>query len=160
MKLTSSRIFVTALTLLAACGGDGGNGGADIDSPCDLTDAEQVQTLFGGTVAEGAEGDLNNCDFDIEGGLAPVVTVFEYGSADGWDGTRQGYVDNRNGVTDVDNLGDAAFFPNDVGAREMVVQAGGLVFSVTVFTGFDEPTEDVINAVADLSAGIAEQLGS
>jgi len=152
------RYLLLILVVLAACGG--GDGGADIDSPCDLTDAEQVQTLFGGTVAEGVEGDLGNCDFDIESGLAPVVTVFEYGSADGWDGTRQGYVDNRNGVTDVDNLGDAAFFPNDVGAREMVVQAGGLIFSVTVFTGFDEPTEDVINAVADLSAAIAQGLGS
>ncbi|MGH8951698.1 MAG: hypothetical protein ACRDX9_09755 [Acidimicrobiia bacterium] len=145
------------LVVLAACGGNGGDG---VDSPCDLTDAEQVQTLFGGTVAEGVEGDLGNCDFDLEGGLVPIVTVFEYGSADGWDGTRQGYVDNRNGVTDVDNLGDAAFFPNDVGAREMVVQAGDLIFSVTVLTGFDEPTEDVINAVTDLSAAIAEDLGS
>jgi len=153
-------LLLLVLVVLAACSGDGGDGGVGIHSPCDLTDANQVQTHFGGTVADGVEGDLNNCDFDIEGGLAPVVTVFDYGSGDGWDGTRQGYVDNRNGVTDVDNLGDDAFFPNDVGAREMVVQAGGLIFSVTVFTGFDEPPEDVINAVADLSAAIAEQIGS
>lgn len=151
-------ILVAAVAILIACGGSDGGGG--ISSPCDLADAELVGSAFAGTVAEGVEGEFRNCDFEIEGGPVLSVTVFDYGNSDGWDSTREGYVDNRGGVTDVDALGDGAFFPNDTGARELVVQAGGQIFSVTVFSGFEEPTAEVINGVADLSNAIAQDLGS
>jgi hypothetical protein len=88
------------------------------------------------------------------------VAVFHYGSDDGWESTRQGFVDNRSGVTDVEGIGDDAFFPGDFGARELVVRAGGEIFSVTVFIGFDEPSAEVINGVADLSKAIADELSS
>jgi hypothetical protein len=42
----------------------------------------------------------------------------------------------------------------------MVVRAGGQIFSVTVFTGLEEPTAEVINGVGELSDSIAERLGS
>jgi len=150
-------ILAAPVATLVACGG-GGSGG--ISSPCDLADAELVGSAFAGNVAEGVEGEFRNCDFEIEGGPVLSVTVFDYGSSDGWDSTREGYVDNRGGVTDVDGLGDGAFFPNDTGARELVVQAGGQIFSVTVFSGFEEPTAEVSNGVADLSNAIAQDLGS
>jgi hypothetical protein len=69
-------------------------------------------------------------------------------------------VDNRTGVTDIEGLGDRAFYPNDTGARELVVQAGGQIFSVTVFSGLDDPTAEAVAGIADLSAAIAERLGS
>jgi hypothetical protein len=148
------RLVGVLLVAVTACSGNGGG----IASPCDLADAALVESVFGGTVAQGVEGEFRNCDFTIEGGPVLSVTVFEYGSASDWDSTRDGFVDNRSGVTDVEGIGDAAFFPNDTGARELVVQSGGQIFSVTVFSGFDEPTVEVINAVADLSKMIADDL--
>jgi hypothetical protein len=145
------------VTALVACGG-GEGGGGEISSPCDLADAEMVRSVFGGTVAEGVEGEARNCDFVIEGAPVFGVDVFYYGSADGWDSTRQGFEDNRGGVTDVEGIGDAAFFPGDTGASELVVQSGGQIFSVTVFIGFDEPSVEVINGVAELSTAIADDL--
>ena len=41
-----------------------------------------------------------------------------------------------------------------------MVQAGGEIFSVTVFTGFEEPNANVIGGVADLSRAIADSLTS
>jgi hypothetical protein len=148
-------LFGLVIASLAACGDDG-----EISSPCDLADAEMVGSSFAGTVSEGVEGDIFNCDFEIEGGPVFSVTVFDYGDADEWDSTRQGFVDNRSGVTDIDGLGDQAFYPNDSGPRELVVRAGGRIFSVTVFSGLDDPTVEAIEGIADLSAAIAERLGS
>jgi hypothetical protein len=150
-------LLMMMVIALVACGSDG-VGSSEISSPCDLADAAMVQSAFGGTVAEGVEGEARNCDFVIEGGPVFAVDVFYYGSADGWDSTRQGYEDNRGGVTDVAGIGDAAFFPGDAGASELVVQSGGEIFSVTVFAGFDEPGVEVINGVADLSKAIADNL--
>ncbi|MGH8913721.1 MAG: hypothetical protein ACRDZM_04300, partial [Acidimicrobiia bacterium] len=62
------------------------------------------------------------------------------------------------GVTLVVGIGDDAFFPNDTGARELVVSSGGQIFAVSVFTGFGEPTSEVINAVADLAKAIADDV--
>jgi hypothetical protein len=153
-----SRIEIVPLLLLlvTACGG----GSAEISSPCDLADADMVQTALGGTVSEGVEGDLLNCDFDIEGGPVLGVSVYDYDTAGSWDGTRQGFVDNRGGVTDVDDLGDAAFYPNDVGPQELVVQAGGRIFSVSIFTGLEEPSTGALNGLADLADAIATNLAS
>jgi len=155
LRRMPGRVWLVGLALacLAGCGG-----GDEISSPCDLADAEMVGSVFGGTVAEGVEGEYFNCDFEIEGGPVLSVTVFDYGNVEGWDSTRQGFVDNRGGVTDVEGLGDEAFFPNDTGARELVVQSGGQIFSVTVFSGLDEPTAEAIEGIADLSKSIAERL--
>jgi hypothetical protein len=149
---------VVVLIALTACGGDGEDG--SVSSPCDLADAEMVQAAFAGTFAEGVEGEARNCSFALEEGPTFSVSVFHYGDADGWDSTRGGFEDNRGGVTDVEGVGEAAFFPNDMGARELVVQAGGDIFSVTVFTGFEEPNDNVINGIADLSKAIADGLAS
>ena len=153
----SRRIWLAGLVLVSAVACDGGN---EISSPCDLAEAEMVEEFFAGTVAEGVEGDFLNCDFAIEGGTVLAVTVFDYGEADDWSATRQGFVDNRGGVTDVDDLGDEAFYPNDNGARELVVRAGGRVFSVTVFSGLEEASTEVVNGVAELAEAIAARLGS
>lgn len=151
----SRRLWLAGLALVVAC-----DGGSEISSPCDLADAEMVGNHFEGTVAEGVEGDFFNCDFEIEGGPVLAVTVFDYGEADDWSSTREGFVDNRRGVTDVDDLGDEAFFPNDTGPRELVVRADDRIFSVTVFSGLEEPTAEVIGGIADLAEAIAERLAS
>jgi hypothetical protein len=41
-----------------------------------------------------------------------------------------------------------------------VVRAGGRVFSVTVFSGLEEPSTDVINGIAELANGIAGRLAA
>ncbi len=146
--------LLPALLVVAACGA----GGAAIDSPCDLADAAMVQAALGGTVSEGVEGDFLNCDFSIVDGPALSVSVYDFGTAGGWDDARQGFVDNRGGVTDIEELGHAAFYPNDVGAGELVVQAGGRIFSVSLFTGFDEPGTGAINGLANLAEAIAADL--
>lgn len=154
----SGRVWLAGLVLVsaAAC-----NDGSEISSPCDLADAEMVGRFFEGAVAGGVEGEFFNCDFEIEGG-GPVltVTVFDYGKADDWGSTRQGFVDNRGGVTDVDGLGDEAFHPNDTGAAELVVRADDRIFSVTVFSGLEAPTVEVIGGIAGLSDAIAERVAS
>jgi hypothetical protein len=155
---TRSLSLGAALLVLAACGGDGEGG--TVSSACDLADVEMVQSVFPGTFAEGVEGQARNCDFALEDGPVFSVSVFHYGSADGWESTRGGFEENRGGVTDVEGIGEAAYFPNDQGARELVVQAGGEIFSVTVFTGFEEPNANVIGGVADLSRAIAASLDS
>lgn len=147
-------LLVVALVL--ACG----ESGPEISSPCDLADAAMVEAAFGATTSQGVEGELRNCDFQIEDGSAPTLTVFDYGDADEWDGAREGYVENRGGVTDLEGIGDAAFYPNDAGASELVVQAGGRIFSVTLFTGLEDPSTGQINALADLAIAIAQRLGS
>ena len=119
-----------------------------------------VQAAFAGTFAEGVEGEARNCSFTLEEGPTFSVSVFHYGSADDWDSTRQGFETNRSGATDVEGIGDAAFFPVDTGPRELVAQAGGEIFSVSVFTGFEEPNDNVINGIADLSKAIADDLSS
>ncbi|HSK07615.1 MAG TPA: hypothetical protein VK990_08865 [Acidimicrobiia bacterium] len=148
-------LFGLVLVGLGACSDEG-----EISSPCDLADAEMVGASFAGTVSEGVEGDFSNCDFEVEGGSVLSVSVFDYGDADGWDSTRQGFVDNRSGVTDIDGLGQRAFHPNDTGARELVVEAGGRIFSVTVFSGLEDPTTETMAGIADLSEAIALRLGS
>lgn len=148
--------------VLVGCSGsdstDGVSGGA-IASPCDLADAALVSQFFIGTVADGVEGSARNCSFAITGGEVGSVDVYYFGEASGWDGTKSGFEANRGGVTDVDGIGDAAYYPNDRGPRELVVQSGGEIFAVTVFTGPGE-TSDAVNAsVAGLAGAIADDLG-
>lgn len=144
---------------VTAAGAEGGGSGGSIASPCDLADAAQVGTFFSGTVADGAEGVARNCTFQITDGDVTTVDVFYFGEASGWDGTRSGYESNRGGVTDVDGIGDEAFYPNDMGERELVVQAGGEIFVITVFAGLDEPPAAAIESVAGLAGFIADDLG-
>lgn len=151
-------LFPFAVLLLAACGGSDGGPNGSIESPCDLADAALVQEHFAGTVAEGVEGSARNCSFEIEGGEATSVDVFYFGNASGWEGTKKGYEENRGGVTEVDGLGDDAYFPNDAGDRELVVSAGGEIFAVTAFTGFEDPSSDAVASVRDLAAAIAAGL--
>src|SRR3970040_559931 len=76
-SLTLMRTTMSILLLvITACGG----GGSDIASPCDLADAALVQSIFGGTIADGVEGVARNCEFTIEGGLVEAVNVYYFGS--------------------------------------------------------------------------------
>jgi hypothetical protein len=155
-----NRLVVCLLALVAVSCSDGEGGGDTVSSPCDLADAALVQAYFSGTVSDGVEGEARNCEFDIEGGSVVSVSVFHFGSADGWEGTKSGYEDNRGGVTDVAGIGEDAYHPNDVGPAEMVVRAGGEIFAVSVFTTFIDPEETDVQAVADLAERIADSLGS
>lgn len=152
------RVTILSVVLVAACGGSNGDSSGSIDSACDLADAALVQEHFAGTVAEGVEGSARNCSFEIEGGEATSVDVFYFGSATGWEGTKDGYEANRGRVTDVESLGDDAYFPNDVGDRELVVSAGGEIFAVSAFTGFEDPSSGAVASVSALAAAIADDL--
>ncbi len=156
MRNRALLVLVIAAIALAACGG----GGNDVSSPCDLANADMVQTAMGGTVTEGVEGDFQNCDFDIEAGSALGVSVYDYGRDNEWEGTRQGFVDNRGGVTDLEDIGEAAFYPNDAGPSELVVRAGGRIFSVAAFTGLEDASTGALNGLADLAIAIATDLDS
>jgi hypothetical protein len=148
---------VLLLVTVAACGG----GGSNIASPCDLADAALVQSIFGGTVSDGVEGDARNCEFTIEGGLIEDVNVYYFGSDDGWDGTRSGFESNVGGTTDVAGIGEEAFYPNDDGPTSLVARAGGQIFEVDGdLSIFDqgEPSEALIQAVANLAGAIADDL--
>lgn len=154
------RLCVLAASLalaVMACSGDGG--GSELASACDLADAALVGESFNGDVAEGVEGTSRNCTFDITGGDVVSVSVFYYGTDDGWEGTRSGFEANRGGTTDVAGVGDEAFHPNDVGPSEIVARAGGQIYSVTVFAGFTEPTQAVLDSVSSLATAIGEDLG-
>lgn len=155
------RLLVAALSLVllvSACGGEPGGGG-NVSSPCDLADAAMVQSVFGGTVADGSEGSARNCSFSIEGGPVSSVDIFWFGSASGWDGTRDGYVGNRGGVTDVSGIGDEAFHPNDSGPIELVAHAGGEIFAITVFNAFIDLPPETPDLVSELAKAIADNLG-
>ena len=144
--------------MVAACGGDAGGGGG-VSSPCDLADAALVESVFGGTVAEGSEGEARNCSFSIEGGPVSSVSVFSFGAASGWEGTREGYVANRGGVTDISGIGDGAFHPNDSGPIEVVAHAGGEIFAISVFYAFIEPSPAIPALVSELAQAIADTRG-
>jgi hypothetical protein len=149
------------LILLAGCGEGGSESGGGIDSPCDLTDAAQVESVFGPSVSEGVEGEARNCSFEHDPGPVTSISVYYFGDADGWDGTRSGFEDNRGGTTDVSGIGDEAFHPNDTGPAELVVSAGGEIFAITVFSGLvEDPDPSVADDVAELATLIANDLGS
>jgi hypothetical protein len=154
-----TRVAVLAV-VVTACGGSGSGDGGSVSSPCDLADAALVGQHFTGTVAAGVEGEARNCSFDIEGGDVLSVTVFYFGDASGWDGTRDGYVENRGGVTDIDGLADEAFYPNDAGEGELVVQAGGEIFSVSVFNFLSDPLPTALESLQSLARSIADDLSA
>ena len=125
---------------------------AGAEDPCALVTADVVASTFGATSASGEAGIARNCHFTIDGGVANSVEVFHYGSAAGWDGVKQGYEDNRGGVTAVE-VGDEAYQPNDVGPYELVVRSGDVIFAVAVQEGRGGP--DVEAAILDLAGEIA-----
>ncbi|MGH3650535.1 MAG: hypothetical protein ACRDU9_07465 [Acidimicrobiia bacterium] len=110
-------------------------------------------------MSDGVEGQASNCEFGVDGGVTDVVHVYYYGTDEGWDGTRQGFEDNRGGVTDISGIGDEAFHPNDTGPGALIVRAGGHIFSVGVISLFEEPGAEVVDAVGNLAAAIAADLG-
>jgi hypothetical protein len=115
--------------------------------------AGTVAAVFGGASASGEPGIARNCTFTIEGGLAPTVEVFHYGSSADWEGVKAGYEENRGGVTAVDGVGEEAFQPNDVGPYEVVVRSGDIIFAVAVQTGGGGP--EVEAAILELAGEIA-----
>lgn len=154
-----NRLAVGIVLLMAACGGPGaGSEVAGSEDPCALATSEMIRGAFGGTVADGEAGQARNCQFAIEGGSAPVVYVYHYGSADAWDGVRSGFDDNRGGTTDIGGLGDAAYHPGDMGPSELVVSAGGVIFSVSTGSlGGDNQSSDA--DLLALAQAIAADLG-
>jgi hypothetical protein len=164
MRSRIATLLAVATLILTACGGDdgtGGNGPDDIDSPCDLATAAMVEESFTGTSSEGVEGQARNCTFQIESGINDSVDVYYFGADSSWEGTRSGFEDNRGGTTDIPDLGDEAFYPNDAGPTEVVVRAGGHIFAVSSFVLFGEPgdTDVIAAAVNDLAHSIADSLG-
>jgi hypothetical protein len=151
------RVLVAAVVVAASAAACGGGGG--VDSPCDLADAAMVQAGFGGNVAEGVEGEARNCSFEIAGGLVPSVNVYHFGDSSSFEGIRSGFEDNRGGTTDVPGIGDEAFYPNGSGPTELVVSAGGVIFEVQVFALFGDLPAGSEEAVAELAAAIAADLG-
>jgi hypothetical protein len=124
------------------------------DDPCALVSAETVAEAFGGTSAEGVPGPARNCSFTVEGGIAPTVEVFHFGSAADWDGVKAGYEENRGGVTAVSGVGEDAYQPNDVGPYELVVRTDDVIFAVAVQSGGGGPeVEGAIVALANEIAG-------
>ena len=125
---------------------------AGAEDPCALVTAEVVASTFGAASASGEAGVARNCHFTIDGGVAPSVEVFHYGPSAGWDGVKQGYEENRGGVTTVD-VGDEAYQPNDVGPYELVIRSGDVIFAVAVQEGQGGP--DVEAAILGLATAIA-----
>jgi len=124
------------------------------DDPCALVTPETVAEVFGASSASGEPGIARNCSFTLVDGVAASVEVFHYGSADEWDGVKEGFEENRGGVTDVPGIGDEAYQPNDVGPYEIVIRSGGIIFSVAVQTGRGGP--EVEAAISELAGTIAD----
>lgn len=148
-------------------GGDDGGGGGDGDDSsgdgngddpavlaCELADAALVMSVFEGTSGEGTPGTSRNCRFEISGGQVQTVTVFHYGPADDWDGVRQGYDANRGGTTDVPGIGNAAYYPNDRGPLELVVQTNEIIFALSVFVLTPKTPPGLEDDVAELAQAI------
>lgn len=122
------------------------------DDPCALATPEQVAAAFGASSASGEPLVARACSYVLEGGIAPTVEVYHFGSSSGWDGVKAGYDENRGGVTDVDGVGEAAYNPNDMGPYELVVLSDDLIFAVGV-TSASGP--EIEAAIVDLAGAIA-----
>jgi hypothetical protein len=115
-----------------------------------------VTAAFGVPASEGMQGNARNCGFDLTGAEAESVDVFYFGEDSGWESIREGYEDNRGGTTDVPGVGEEAFYPNDNGPTELVVRANGIVFAVSAFVFFSEPSAALAADVAELAQAIAD----
>ncbi len=126
---------------------------ATAEDPCSLATADEVAAAFGANSASGEAGIARNCSYVLEGGVAPSVEVFHFGSSAQWDGVKTGYEENRGGVTAVDGVGEEAYNPNDAGPYELVVRSGDVIFAVAVQSGDGGP--EVEAAIVDLAGAIA-----
>jgi hypothetical protein len=126
---------------------------ATAEDPCALATPEQVAAAFGAASASGEAGIARNCSYTLEGGIAPAVEVYHFGSSSGWDGVRSGYEENRGGTIDVDGVGEDAYYPNDFAPYELVVLSDDAVFAVAVQMGDLGP--EVEAAILDLAGAIA-----
>jgi hypothetical protein len=169
-RVAASVAPLFVAVLLAACGpssapsgGSAGQtpsaepgGGVVTGDPCSLASPQMVAAAFGGNASEGVAGPARNCTYTLTGGSLETVNVYHYGSADDWDGVRDGFETNRGGTVDLAGIGEAAFYPKDAGPTEVVARAGGTIFSVSAgFGGSDEVNADV----AELATAIAASLG-
>jgi hypothetical protein len=125
---------------------------AGVSEACDLTEPDVVAEIFGASVDGEEPGTSRNCDY-LAG--SAVVSTFYYGTGDEYDGIKGGYEDNRGPLTDVPGIGDDAFNPGDVGASEIVVHAGDVVFAVTT----TDRTEEGRSALLEMATRIAGDVG-
>lgn len=123
---------------------------------CDVTDAAEIQAVFGGKVDAGSPGHARDCVYAIEGGAATNVHVFYYGTAAELGGIKSGYQANRGPLSDLAGIGDAAFSPGDVGENEVVAQAGDTVFAIGI-SAID--AKHVTPEVKELARRVADDLG-
>ena len=126
---------------------------ATAEDPCSLATPEQVAAAFGASSASGEAGIARNCSYLLEGGVAPSVEVFHFGSSSQWDGVKTGYEENRGGVTAVEGVGEEAYNPNDAGPYELVVRSGDVIFAIAVQSGGGGP--EIEAAIVDLAGAIA-----
>jgi hypothetical protein len=123
---------------------------------CDVTDATTIQSVFGGVVGDGTPGHARDCVYIIDGGAATNVHVFYYGTAAELGGIKSGYQANRGPLSDLSGIGDDAFSPGDVGANEVVAQAGDTVFAIGI-SAVD--AKEITPEVTELARRVADDLG-
>ena len=172
---TTRYVFAGALPVvfcvaLAACASDGSaasNGGSPDGStpsgtaPCDLATKADVESAFGATAAEGKPGVTpRSCEFVLSDVPVDSVHVYLYSTnaAVEANGIRQGYVDNRGGVTDVPGIGDSAYTPNDNTNYELVVQKRNVVFGVQTIDITQPRENDPSSKIRALAVTIAGRL--
>jgi hypothetical protein len=129
-------------------------------SPCEITDSEAVRKYFGGTVDNGIEGFAENCTYMISGGAGGVqkVDVFYLGPAAEWGEIRTRYEETRMGIIEVEGIGDGAFHPVDHGARDIIFQTGGQIYSIVAFGGpTPEQLANIEPAVLSLASTIVNK---
>ncbi len=138
MTNRSNAAALCAFALLA-CRSDipsKSSGSSNVPSgPCDLATASDVKTAFGVAVDSGVVGIAKNCQFKVtnagSSGLQEVnVFYYQEVGPSTWARFRDGFVQNRGGVTDRTEVGDKAFHPNDQRGNEIAVLSGSIVFEV------------------------------
>jgi hypothetical protein len=113
--------------------------------------------VFGGSVGAETPGIARDCEYKVSGGSAETVYVYYYGVAGEWAGIKGGYESNRGPLTAANGVGDEAFHPGDVGAEEIVVRSGGVVFAVGL--GIGKRSGDAAAKVKELAVKIAGAVG-
>ncbi|KQY58865.1 hypothetical protein ASD11_04335 [Aeromicrobium sp. Root495] len=124
--------------------------------PCEVTEPAVVADVFGGTVSEESLGTSRNCSYRVKDGAAADVEVYYFGTADQWRTIRANYAVNRGPVTDLPDVGEAAFSPGDFKQNEVVVRQGGVIFAVGLG---GVPTSTIVPEVRELAQRIATDLG-
>jgi hypothetical protein len=153
-----SRDVATACLALslaaAACGGEDSR--VTVSGPCDLADADMVMAVFEGTASPGEPGIARNCAFAISDGEVGFVDVYYFGPATEWDRIRTNFEESRDGITDVTGIGEAAFYPNDLGPAELVIRTTDIIFAISVFVILPPPPVGVEDDVLALAHAIID----